>query len=344
MNRAKLFLISGLAFLLFSNSAWVNLTLVRPSDLVLPDYIQSIALIDRTKQEETTQNKVEQVLTGEAFKQDEQAVLQLTEGFIEACSGTKRFVIVRTSERYIGKGTKSTFPDPLDWNIVTEICNKHQTDALLSVEIFDTDFILTNNPVRVETNSEPGKPGVHVEFRATAVAVINLGIRLYDAANRVILDEYQITRRMNFDAQGSSMQAALNLLLDKVEATNRASFDAGFLYGQRITPTYYQATRYFFDKPKKVLGAGVRYSGVADWRGAIDVWMPVVNGGKRKHAGRAAYNIAVAYEVLGELDKAKEWAARSHTEFAEKEADEYYKMLSNRVREERLVSQQVPEQ
>jgi hypothetical protein len=287
---------------------------------------------------------VEQVLTGETFRQDEQAVFQLTEGFIEACSGTRRFVTVRTSERYPGQGTKTTFPAPLDWNTVNEICNKHQTDALLSVEFFDTDFILTNNPVRVETSTETGKPGIKVEFRATAVAVINMGIRLYDAANRVILDEYQTTRRMNFDAQGSTMQAAVNLLLDKMEATNRASYDAGFFYGQRITPTYYQVTRYFFDKPKKALGAGVRYSSVADWRGAIDAWMPVVNNGKRKHAGRAAYNIAVAYEVLGDLENAKEWAARSHTEFAEKEADEYYKMLSNRVREERLVSEQISEQ
>jgi tetratricopeptide (TPR) repeat protein len=132
------------------------------------------------------------------------------------------------------------------------------------------------------------------------------------------------------------------LLLDKIEATNRASYDAGFFYGQRITPTYYQVTRYFFNKPKKALGAGVRYSSVADWQGAIDAWMPAVNEGKRKDAGRAAYNIAVAYEVLGDLEMAKEWAARSHTEFAEKEADEYYKMLSNRVREEKLVSHQVP--
>ena len=46
----------------------------------------------------------------------------------------------------------------------------------------------------------------------------------------------------------------------------------------------------------------------------------------------------------GDLGKAKEWAARSHTEFAEREADEYYRMLSNRIREENIVSQQLPEQ
>ncbi len=96
-------------------------------------------------------------MTGEAFRQDEQAVFQLGEGFIEACSGTKRFVTVRTAERFTSNGTKNTFPTPLDWDTVTELCNKNQTDALLSIEIFDTDFLLTNSPVKIETRNIDGK-------------------------------------------------------------------------------------------------------------------------------------------------------------------------------------------
>ena len=333
-----------LAYMLLSSSAWVKLTLVRPSELVVPDYIKSIALIDRTKQDENTKNKVEQVLTGEAFRQDEQAVLKVKEGFIEACSGTQRFITVRTAERYTSDGTKTTFPTPLDWNTITDICNKNQTDALLSIEIFDTDFMLTNNPIKLATRDEGGRLVTRLEYRATGVAVINIGIRLYDAVNRVIVDEYQTSHRMNFDAQAVTLQAALNSLLDKVEATNRASYEAGFAYGQRITPTYYQVNRYFFDGPRRKLGAGVRYSEVGDWKGAIDAWTKVVNGEKRKFAGRAAFNIAVAYEVLGDMEKAKEWAARSHTEFNEKDADEYYKILCNRIIDERIADQQMPEQ
>ncbi len=339
MKKLKLFLIMGLTYLVLSSSAWVKLTLVRPSELVIPDYIQSVALIDRTKQEDTKQNKTEQILTGEAFHPDEQGAFQLGEGFIEACSGTKRFITVRTAERFTSNGTKNTFPAPLDWDIVTELCNKNQTDALLSIEIFDTDFILTNSPVTLESRNIGGKMVTLPVFRATGVAVINLGIRLYDAANRVILDEYQTSHRMNFNGEASTLQGAINAMLNKVEATKRASYEAGFTYGERITPTYYQVTRYFFDTPKKKLGAGVRYSEVGDWKNAIEQWTKVVNTGKRKHAGRAAFNIAVGYEVLGDMDKAKEWAARSHTEFQEKDADEYYKQLCNRVIEERMVSE-----
>jgi hypothetical protein len=337
MKRIRLFLISFAAYLFFSSNAWVNLTLVKPSELVIPERIQSIAILDRTKQDDTKQNKTEQVISGEAYGQDEQAVFQLGEGFIEACSGTKRFVPVRIPERMNCAGTKSEFPEVLDWNTVSELCQKNQTDALLSIEFFDSDFIIGGNPVRVQ-KVEGSLP--IISFRATGVAVINLGIRLYDPANRVILDEYRTTHRMNFDAEATTLQGAINALLDKVEATKRAGYETGFTYGQRITPTYYQVTRYFFDSPKKVLGEGVRYSEVGDWQGAIDSWTRVVNSGKSKDAGRAAYNIAVGYEVLGDMDKAKEWARRSHVEFAEKDADDYYKALCARIQEEQVVQQQ----
>ncbi len=62
MKKLKLFFLMGLTYLVLSSSAWVKLTLVRPSELVIPDYIQSIALIDRTKQEDTKQNKAEQII------------------------------------------------------------------------------------------------------------------------------------------------------------------------------------------------------------------------------------------------------------------------------------------
>lgn len=341
MNKTKLPAIAITLFLLFSNSAWVNLTLIRPSEIMLPDYIKTIAIVNRTVQEENPQNKLEQVLTGEFFNQDEQAVRQVAEGFITACAGLERYFTVRTEEAFGSDGTKTTFPTPMDWDQVNDICDEYHTDAILAIEIFDSDFIVTHSPININAKNELGLPIVRLEYHAVGVAVINFGVRIYDPQNRVIMDEYQTTQKMNFEANGGTIQAAINQMLDKVQAVNRVSYDAGFQYASRITPTFYRVTRYFYDKPKKKLGAGVRMSEVADWEGAIEAWTQVVQTGKRKHAGRAAFNIAVAYEVLGDLEQAKEWAARAHTEFEDKDADNYYRVLSNRIREENIVNEQL---
>lgn len=341
MRKIKILIATASVFLLFNSSAWVNLTLVRPSEIMLPENIRTIAIVDRTVQEDNPKNKLEQVLTGEFFRQDEQAVVQVAEGFISGCSGLERYHIIRAEEKFGSDGTKNTFPTPMHWDQVSDICNKYEADAIMAIEIFDSDFIVTHSPVKIETNNDLGLPVVRLEYHAVGVAIINFGIRLYDATGRVILDAYQTTHRLNFEARGGTIQIALNQMLDKVQAVNQTSFDAGFIYASRITPTYYRVTRYFYDKPKKKLGPGVRMSEVADWNGAIDAWIQVVNTGKKKHAGRAAFNIAVAYEVLGDLEQAKKWAARAYTEFEDKEADEYYKVISNRIREENIVEEQL---
>lgn len=339
-----LFILTGFsAIILLCSTVWVNLTLISPAELVLPDNIKNIAIIDRTKTDEgNKKSKVEEIITGEVFRQDEQAVRQAIDGFIYGCGGVNRFFPIRTTERYISNGTKNTFPDPISWSKVSEICSKYQCDALLSIEIFDSDFLISNNPVRVELKDENGNLRVRTEIRATGVAVINFGIRMYNPQGKVILDEYQTSVRLNWDAQAQTVQEAINKLLNKTEAVNQAGYESGKRYAERISPTYYKVTRYFYDKPKKYLKPGVRKSEVADWEGAIESWEKLL-GKKRKVAGRAAFNIAVAYEVLGDLEKAKEWASKSYTEFADKKAADYYKTLSNRQKEERVVNEQLPE-
>jgi len=129
------------------------------------------------------------------------------------------------------------------------------------------------------------------------------------------------------------------------ESVNLACYCAGRTYGERITPSYYSVVREFYNKPRKNidLRMGVRRSEVADWSGAIEAWTRALNA-KRKIAGRAAYNIAVGWEVLGDIEKAKEWASRSYTDYNEKMAKYYYDQLVYRQREEAIIRRQIPQE
>lgn len=341
MKKTKIILLGFTLFILFSSMAWVRLNILQPALITLPEHVRNIAVIDRTLQDATSQTKTEQVLTGEMFKQDEQALLKAINGTLDVCAEYNMFKIIRTAERMKGGGTKTTFPAPLTWNQVSELCNKHQADAIMSIEIFDSDFIIAN-PVNIALQVLEGNALKGGGFRVTAVAVINYGVRLYDPTNKKILDEYQVAHRLNFEGTGSTAQDAFNHLLNKIEAINRVSYEAGRMYGERISPSYYSITREFYNKPKRDrnLIAGVRKSQVADWKGAIESWTKALDG-KRKVARRAAFNIAVAYEVLGELEKAKEWAAMSFTEYGEKRGNDYHRALVYRIREEAVIKRQV---
>lgn len=334
MKSLKLYLVLATGFFLLSSSAWVTITLTRPALIGLPTEIHSIAIIDRTLQEKTKSTTIEKTLTGEAFQQDDQAVREVTMGVIERCSEYGKFSFVKTNERFKSDFTKNTFPTQLSWEKVEELCKKHGTDALLSIELFDSDFLITpgvtgglNSPVKLT-------PG--------GIAVINLGIRIYYPATRTILDEYKIEHRIDLNTNTSTVIGAANTILNKTEAINRTSYESGRMYGDRISPSFYTVTREFFNKPKKNqnLRAGVRKSEVADWKGAIESWTKALNDKKKKVRRRAAFNIAVAYEVLGDLQLAKEWASKAYTEYGEKDAKQYYDVLVYRVNQEAALMRQ----
>jgi len=283
-------------------------------------------------------------MTLEVFNQDEQAVRRVIEGLIDACSEFNLYQLERINERYTVNAKKNVFPTPLAWDEISSLCKKHQADAILSIEIFDSDFIVTN-PAQIIMQAVEGtiNPGRGIDLNG--IAIVNFGIRLYDPVGKKIADEYQVTHRMNVNAGAYSAQDAVNYVMNKVEAVNQAGYFAGRTYGERITPSYYSVVREFYNKPRKNidLRMGVRRSEVADWSGAIEAWNRALNA-KRRIAGRAAYNIAVGWEVLGDIEKAKEWASRSYTDYNEKRAKYYYDQLVYRQREEAIIRRQIPQE
>jgi len=343
MKKLTIFLVTLLAFFMLSSMAWVRINLLKPAEIVYPDYIRKVAILDRSASEDVQRNKAEEAMTLEIYKQDERAVRRLTEGLMDACSAFNLYQLERIDERYTRSGKKAVFPKPLTWDEVSALCEKHQADAILAIEIFDSDFIVTNPAQIIKQTIE----GVIISGRGIdlyGIATINFGIRLYDPVSKMIADEYQGTHRMNINAGAYSVQDVINYVLNKVEAVNQAGYYAGQLYGERISPSSYSVVREFYNKPKKNtdLRTGVRRSEVADWNGAIESWTRALDA-RRKIAGRAAYNIAVGWEVLGEIEKAKEWASMAYTEYNEKMAKEYYDQLVYRQREEAIMRRQMPQ-
>lgn len=330
--------------LLFTSSAWVTLTLIRPAVINVPQKIQTIVVVNRALPKDERKNVIEEVLTGEVMRQDEQAIQQTIDGLVNTIKNAPRFDIKYANEKYIGETSGTVFPDPLRWEVISKLCTKYEADAVITIETFDSDYILTNGSRTVERKDESGKTVPYVEFFIEGVGTVNIGFRMYDPEMNSIADQYQFSENMRWDGHGNSPTDAALTLLDKIDAINQVSYAAGRSYAMRISPTYYKITRYFYNKPKKnkFLIEGVRKSEVADWEGAIESWLMAIKKGKKdKDKGRAAYNIAVAYEVLGDMDKALEWAAKSYTEYEEKDANDYHRALKARINEERIVNMQL---
>ncbi|MBL4655008.1 MAG: hypothetical protein JKY33_04215 [Bacteroidia bacterium] len=79
-----------------------------------------------------------------------------------------------------------------------------------------------------------------------------------------------------------------------------------------------------------------------DWARAAELWSAIVNNDpKTKTKGKAAYNMALANEVQGNLPGAVEWAKKSAYDFGNKKARSYINVLEARISEQRRLNQQM---
>ena len=85
----------------------------------------------------------------------------------------------------------------------------------------------------------------------------------------------------------------------------------------------------------------MRYADVGQWQKAITVWKQGAKRAPNKQRGYLAYNIAVAYEALGDLDAAQRWAQKSYVRYGNKDARSYVSLIQQRLYNEQLAEQQM---
>jgi hypothetical protein len=315
-------------------AARMNFNVMAPAPITVPQSIQTIAIIDRSLPENTDLNRLESILTMEGPKQDRAARLQVMNGLKESLSSATRYNVIVTDEMFIGSASGNNLPEPLPWNLVADMAAKYNADVIVTLETFDSDFVITSAKL-------PGKdsPGAG----AGGVATVKCGFRLYWPEKRSIEDEYMFSHAMNWSSGGPAILAAINAVKVKNDAINSASRGAGLSYGQRITPTWYRVSRDYFKKGggSADLAAGARMMQLNDWDKAIADLLKATETGKTKARGRAAHNLAVVYEILGDLPAAKEWTTVSWGRYKEKKSRDYGYLLTNRIDEEARLKNQL---
>lgn len=311
-------------------SKYGNVTIQYPSApaAVLPNTIRTLAMVNRALIKEKERAVVEAVISGEIAGSDQLASDEALKGVFDRINGWNdlNVVIPSTTELY-GTGTRQT-PELLDWGLVKQICDSSRADALLVLETFDSNSDLLANVVN---------GGLNTLINGTAPSTVNqvrmtvyCYWRLYDPKERRIIDQYQSTSFMTFDAGGGVLPVA------PPDALPGTAYFAGGEYIERFLPTWYDVSRTLYQrgtgKEKQRFLSAFRRAEVADWEGAISLWKILAESPNRKNAGRACLNIAVGYEVLGNINEALIWSRKAYTDYGDKLARDYQNDLSYRQR------------
>ena len=349
MNPLKLFpkhlLLFLLPALLTGCMKSTQLTVLQPAQFKVPDHIAKIAVIDRSKPSNGWLNVLEGLFTGEAIGQDRESRQQAVRGLTDALERTPRFRVISTGIEMSGSKAGVNLPTPLPWQEVERICADYAADAVVAIESFDSDNF-TSNRRQESKRKKDGKEIITVSYRAEQRTSVRMGWRLYDPKMKIIADEYTTNDYLTRDATGSTEQQALRNLPSQQTVTRDVARIGGISYGMRIAPVYVDVTRNYYAKAKGVkaqMKEAARYAKGGDWEKAAGIWKPIVDraGDNRKAAGRAAYNMAVAAEMRGNLEVALEWAQTAWNKYGNSSAKGYIETLKMRQNDVRNVEYQL---
>lgn len=155
------------AILLIASGCSKNVTMTRlvPAPVTVPSHVQKIVLVDRTKPQSEGLAIIEGIITGELPFEVRNAVQATLSSLQMSLNSSPRFEIVRATERLPGGIFGQMFPNPLDWYTVEQLANRYDADAVLTLENFSSDFVVTDQQRLIKKTVTEGKTTRQVEVQ-----------------------------------------------------------------------------------------------------------------------------------------------------------------------------------
>ena len=207
-----------------TNELYLNV--IEPAPVTLPPYIKKVAVINRSTTTDETKalDVADKVLSLEGAKLDAESAMESIKGLSEELMNNSRFTEVKALDKIdFRTSSLAAFPVPLSWDIVGQICRENGTDALFSLEKFDTDTKIGYSNRKTEIKTLLGNIPA-LEHQADMETIVKTGWRIYDPAGKAILDEFIYTDAVVFHGKGINPVLAAAALVGRKDAVKMAIF------------------------------------------------------------------------------------------------------------------------
>jgi hypothetical protein len=302
----------------------------------ISDSIQSFTILNRSLTPEF-QNYNEDTLQISFYKQNFSAIKIILDSLVsdsiikslgDFLFNSDRFDIVIPVERNIYRLLPyNQTPEPLNWNYVQSICDQFQTDALI---------VLENVAMRTITNYQTQKEFINYILEKTFYASIDFYSRahwrIYDPKNKKIIVDYKTNEDTLFwDSYEYDLQTTFKRLPSIKEAATETGIKIAEDFGEKISPKWTEETRYYYILNDSAIDESVRLAAKGDWDGALQNWLKFSTTGNSVKRSKILLNLALAYEMTGDLSSAIDMAKESQKVYYREITNYYLKLLLKRV-------------
>ncbi len=307
----------------------------------LPERIQSILLVSRVADNTYTNldtDSLQKIFYRQNFNYDtiikDSLVVDTTIKAIgEILFGSGRYDYVIPQNRFLPSEKNALLVRELPWAEVNNLCETYNTDALISL-----DYLKTK--VTTSFDRESGFNPFEGGFTSGVVAKMAISyealIRIYDPAQEKVLMRKLLQDTLYWDDYDNSISVLFNRFTPVKNALIEAGITAALDFSGEITPDWKREWRDYFASGDNKLKEAAPLIRNNQWDTAMALWNEVEKNAKSKSIkSKAEFNIALGYEMQGDLDRAIEWAVKSYNTMYRSNTYEYLETLKRRKNEQK---------
>ncbi len=345
MNRIKKLSILFLSLLLTGCLSYkiIDLDVLRPADIKIPVEITSVVVVDNAYpfyREDSAIHKLKTPM--QEFTVDSVWVRDFgkrtVEAFGESLKQRRFFDSVHVVKQSFNTSEDGKPMQPLSNFVLDTLARHFNAQAVISLNHYE--YGTTINVTEAADN-----------YYATLDARSNTYWKFHNQLTGELLDLHLQKDTIFWESAGVSIGRSTGDLPGIKEALIASAEHAGERYAEYVAPTWSNEKRIVYKQGDPLFIRAAELINSDDWEEANRIWYHVYQEGRDKPRARAAYNLALGKEVLGEFSEAVAWAYRSleiynnlgafaFSEIEKAEAQQYYMTLSKRLLEKKKLDEQ----
>lgn len=334
-NHISVFLLIIVSFSCVSTKP-LYIEIPQKSKKELPANIQSLLLVARIVDDSYTDLKADslqklfylQKFDYDTIINDVQAVDTTLKALGELLFESGRYDFVIPENRFLDFEKNAFITKEMPWDEVKLLCETYNTDAVMSLDYLK---------MRVITNydkSDSFDPGSN-SFVSIAEAQMQVSyeaiFRVYDPRIEKVISRQLMRDTLYWDDADYTLNALFNRFTPVKTALTETGIAIALDLSSEISTKWRPARRSYFAKGDANLKQAEPLVYSNQWETAINLWKKTAESAKSKSTkSKAEFNIALGYEMLGDIDSAIDWALKSYNTMYRTNTYNYLETLKRR--------------
>lgn len=343
-NHKKYILLSFGCILLFLNScvSTKNIYIEIPvqAKKELPAEIQSLTLVNRTvdnRYSDIKSDSLQKLFYLQKFNYDTviydlSAVDTTLKALGDLLFESGRYDIVIPEDRNLPFKRNAFLTSEMEPAEVQQLCTDFNTDAVLSIDHFKTRVStkFTRHRLVSAIFSDEYVPNVEAQMAVIYEALF----RVYDPVKERVISREFLRDTLYWSDYGPTTRELMQNFTPVKQALSEAGIAAALDYSDKIGVIWRNESRNYFPRGDANLKKAALFVQSGEWQTAIALWTDTAEKSKSKALKSKAYfNLAVAHELQGNIDKAIDFALKSYKSMYRLITYEYLELLKKRKKE-----------